>query len=533
MKGITSKLLSNCGLSHDTPLGRSTALASLIVLVLTLSSCDFRLATVPQQALGATLQLQSCNSSQVEVGRAECGHLAVPENPRSPEGRQIRLNIVRLPAIASSPKADPLFVFAGGPGEAATELVDRLPPLFRTVNRQRDVIFIDQRGTGQSNPLDCAPQEPMDFSLSAQESFSLQESVLRDCLVGYDADLRFYTTPYAMDDINQVRQALDYPRINLWGGSYGTRAALVYMRRHPETVRSAVLDSVAPFRIQLPHHALVDADNALRGLFALCHQQSACRQRFGDLESKTRQLIKQLDRNPRQIDVEHPLSQESIEVNVSGPLVAGLIRLALYQRDLGPILPLAIESAAEDDFRPLTLLLMLTEEISASMSLGMQQTILCAEDVMRPAPQGSGDLNGKLSRDSILQLDVVNQMQKTCEFWPRGTLPENYFEPVHSETPVLLLSGELDPVTPPRWADSAAETLPNSLHVRVPGAHHIASHVGCVGELILDFINTAAVDELDTGCVSAIEAFPPFVSTAGPAMTSNDTGSNEEATADD
>lgn len=506
-----------CLCSSFLPRRRMTIVA-LVVSITAVSGCDSPQSAGLEQQLGASLHWQACSAEQLQpspaLGRAECGQLAVAENPQAPSGRQIELNIVRLPAIASSPKPDPLFLLAGGPGEAATAMLDRLPPLFRDINRQRDLVFVDQRGTGDSNPLDCKPTKSTDFTLSAQESFALQESLLRDCLDSYQADLRFYTTPFAMDDLNRVRQVLNYPRINLWGGSYGTRAALVYMRRHPDTVRTAVLDSVAPFGIQLPHHVLVDADNSLRRLFSVCAQQAACQQRFGDLEGKTRQLIAELDRNARLIEVEHPLTQDRVEVNVSGQLVAGLIRLGLYQRNLGPVLPLAIEAAIEDDFRPFMLLLLMTEEIGDSMTMGMQHTILCAEDILRPAPVVS-------SENSILQLDLLGQMQQSCEFWPRGILPENYFKPVSSSTPTLLVSGELDPVTPPRWADSAAETLSNSLHIRVPGAHHIASYVGCVDDLIVDFLDAGGSDDLDINCISEIKALPPFVSTAGPAMTSD------------
>lgn len=495
---------------------------ALALSLVAMGACDSPRSKSPEQQSVAGLQLQPCNAEQVAaLGRAECGQLAVAENPQDPEGRQIQLNVLRLPAIASSPKPDPLFLLAGGPGEAATQMLERLPRLFREINRQRDLVFVDQRGTGASNPLDCKPSEPTDFSLSAQESFAFQESLLRDCLDSYQADLRFYTTPFAMDDLNHVREALGYPLINLWGGSYGTRAALVYMRRHPDTVRAAVLDSVAPFGIQLPHHMLADADSSLRRLFSLCAQQSACHQRFGDLESKTRQLIRELDSKPRNIEVEHPLTQESVQVNVSGQLVAGLIRLGLYQRNLGPVLPLAIESAVEGDFRPLMLLLMLADDAGESMSMGMHHTILCAEDIMRPAPAANNE-------NSILQLDLLSQMQKSCEFWPRGILPEDYFVPVSSAIPTLLVSGELDPVTPPRWADRAAETLSDSLHIRVPGAHHIASHVGCVDDLVVAFLDAGESRELDTDCINGIKALPPFVSTAGPIMS----GDNEAA-ADD
>lgn len=495
---------------------RRVASALIALFLFGLVACENAIDSTSDTRSSASLVLHSCEStlgqSRPALKRAQCGRLSVPENPERPEARQVNLNILRLPAIASSPKPDPLFVFAGGPGQAATELVDRLPALFRKVNLERDVVFVDQRGTGQSNPLDCAADENVDFSLSTEESFARQEAQLRECLASYDADLRYYTTPFAIDDINGVREALGYSRINLWGGSYGTRAALIYMRRHPESVRTAVLDSVAPVAIQLPHHTSRDADDALRRLFSVCEQQPACRQRYPDLAGTTRKLIRELDRSPRMLELEHPLTGKELRVRLSGELFAGLIRLGLYQRELGPMLPLIVSSAAQGDFRPLAPLLTFTEQVSDSMSVGMQQTILCAEDLRRRAPVLA-------ERDPILQLNPVEQMQQVCEFWPEGILPEGYFEPVASDTPVLLLSGELDPVTPPRWGDLAAETLGNSLHVRVPGAHHMAGYSGCVDDLIVDFIEQGSVQRLDTSCVENVRPLPPFVSPAGPAMT--------------
>lgn len=503
-------------------------LAALAVMATPLlSACDSSGPTVHEvRGEENSSWLQACAALEQQSGslwsRARCGRLEVPENPQQSPGRRIALNVIRLPAIASSPRPDPLFILVGGPGEAATDLVDRLPSLFHRVNQDRDIVLVDQRGTGQSNPLDCAAGEAPDYSLSAREIFTLQADLLRRCLAAYEADLRFYTTPYAADDLDQVRSALGYRRINLWGGSYGTRAALVYMRRHPDAVRSAVLDSVAPVDIRLPHHALVDVDGALRRLFDHCAREKSCRARFGNLESRARSLIAELDRAPRLVEMEHPLSQEIMEVRVSGQLVASLIRLGLYQRDFGPVIPLAIDSAAKGDFRPLALLLIGTEDVSESISLGMQTTILCTEDFSAENPKAenlsrprspTADVN-----NSILQLELVTPLRNTCDFWPEGNLPEGYFEPVRSNAPVLLVSGELDPVTPPRWAERAAETLPNSRHIRVPGAHHIASHVGCVDELITEFIATADPAELDAACVERIKPFPPFLGSAGPSM---------------
>lgn len=455
------------------------------------------------------LKLERCADMR---GRGECGRLAVPENPAEPAGRSISLNLVRIPALAAVPEPDPVFVLVGGPGEAATDLRHRLPPLFRRLNRKRDIVLVDQRGTGESNPLDCKIFDALDFALPSRESLPLQSARLRECLDGFDADLRFYTTPFFVDDLDAVRRALGYEKINLWGGSYGSRAALVYMRRHPASVRAAILDSVAPFEIQLPLHARADADAALKRLLAHCHRLPACAESYGDLEAKTRSLIAQLDEAPQVLELEHPIRQEPIQLHMDGQLLANLIRLGLYQRELSPLLPLALDAASRNDFRPLMVLLAVSEEIAESLSLGLQQTILCTEDIMRPWPKEES------ADDSILQLDLLSHLPEQCRGWPEGELPENYFHPVESALPVLLLSGELDPVTPPRWADVAARTLSNSRHIRVKGGHHIVSHLGCVRNLAERFIEQGHHDELPTDCLSNIQPLPPFVSPAGPAM---------------
>lgn len=477
--------------------------ASLLAVLLLAGATPFSVAEA------AELNLARCADNR---GRGECGRLIVAENPRAPEGRSISLNIVRIPALATEPAPDPVFVLVGGPGEAATDLRHRLPPLFRQLNRQRDIVLVDQRGTGESNPLDCEALNSADFGLPPQESLPGQSARMRECLDKFDADLRFYTTPFFADDLNAVRKALGYEKINLWGGSYGSRAALVYLRRHGASVRSVVLDSVAPFAIQLPLHALADADAALSRVLAHCKDLNPCAEAFGDLEERTRNLIRQLDATPRLLEIQHPVTHEPLSVHLDGQVLAGLIRLALYQREMSPLLPLSLDAASRNDFRPLMVLLALSEQVAEALSLGLQQTILCAEDIMRPWPE----LEAR--GESILQLDLLSHLKSQCEQWPRGILPEDYFQPVHSQVPVLLLSGALDPVTPPRWADVAAETLPNSRHLVVPGGHHIVSHLGCVREIALRFVKEAAHEGLAVSCLESIKPLPPFITPAGPAM---------------
>ncbi len=327
-----------------TEYGQLRGICIALLLGLVLSGCSKENQRADKMSV--FLNMQICTEDQVEgrlyKGLLECGQLSVPENPDAPEGQKVLLNIIRLPALSSSPKPDPFFIFTGGPGQAVTELLPAIGSLTRLINQQRDIVLVDQRGTGKSNPLDCVSDESVDYTLDQAASLALQDAMMRECLAGFDADLQFYTTPYGMDDINSVRKALGYNKINLWGASYGTRAALVYARRHPDSVRTLTLDRVAPIGINIPHHALEDSDNALRALFAVCAASESCNARFGNLESKTRRLIADLDTNPRSIEIEHPVTQVPIKIRVSGQMIAGLTRLGLYSRDFGPSIPLML-----------------------------------------------------------------------------------------------------------------------------------------------------------------------------------------------
>lgn len=490
----------------------------LVALTLGLVACEPPLDTTIQSAPDASLILTPCTKDQFSHRGTrkdfQCGQLSVAENPNELEGSQVSLNIVRLPALSSSPKTDPVFVLAGGPGQGSTEIVAGVGPWVRAISRERDIIFVDQRGTGKSNPLDCESTSDEDLLLSVEDRRQTQLRFFRSCLENYDADLRFYTTPYAADDIHAVAEALGYEKYNLWGASYGTRLALEIMRRHSESVRAAVLDGVAPVGIHLPEFMLEDADRALQIIIDQCDMQAACAQQFPQLATQIRQLVRDYDEEPRTVTITHPLRGEPLSLHLDGQMIAGLLRLGLYSRELAPTIPLMIDSAAKDNFSPLLTLFSLGEDLEQGMSVGLQQTILCVEDVARI------DGDKPIDATSLLQIRAINDAKAICEFWPKGELPDNFFEPVKSDIPTLMLSGQLDPVTPPRWGDFAAEHLTQHIHVRVDGAHHNVSNLGCVPDLIDEFFTNTATENLDTSCAGSIQPLPPFTSAAGPWMAS-------------
>ena len=268
----------------------------------------------PPTSAQPTLDLQDCRLDRVSVP-ARCGTFAVSEDRAAGAGRAIELEIVVIPAVADNAEPDPLFFLAGGPGQAATELAGPLARLLARVRRTRDLVFVDQRGTGGADEMICAFFESASDGDESNESFQVDTLPLervRECLdeIETNADPRHYTTPVAMDDLDEVRAALGYETINLLGGSYGTRAVLVYMRRHPERVRTAVLDGLAPVSMRLPSNMSVDAHDALDRLFADCEADTGCREAFPDLPQTFAGVIADLEASPRVLGATHPRTGE-------------------------------------------------------------------------------------------------------------------------------------------------------------------------------------------------------------------------------
>lgn len=495
---------------------------SLLLVLGLLTACE-RGDEKGAASLSPSLQLKPCpgfaeSGELMAVPNAECGKLSVLENPDDPEGRRIELNIQRLPAISPLAAADPLFILTGGPGQAATEFADYVAPLFRDVRKKRDIILVDQRGTGESNPLNCEPETEQDWTLDDAASQLEREALLQRCLDSYDADLRFYSTPYAMADLDQVREALAYQHINLWGVSYGTRAALVYMRNYPERVRTAILDGSAPVSMMIPRYMERDADGALRALSEQCAASETCDASLGNLLSNVQAVMSRLAEGDIEVRVEHPVSRQPTQALISAKRFAAFVRGALYARELSPLIPLAVANAVAEDYQLIMSMIMLTsEQMGSSISQGMFLSVLCSEDFSLLTQLKA---QGRLSDEplTLLNSDAVAQMENDCRLWPKGTIPKEYFDAVKSAVPTLLLSGYSDPATPPRWADAVAQHLSNSKHLVAQGGHHGISALGCVPDLIADFIRLGEHESLDSECVEDIRPSPFFIDSMGPVM---------------
>jgi len=451
----------------------------------------------------------------VETGKpplvygAECGELILKENPTDASSNNISVAILRLPAISPVADADPLFLIQGGPGGSSIEMANQIHSFFSDVRKNRDLIFVDQRGTGKSNPLRCEQASPEDLKLPEAEQREKYISLMKSCAEKYQHNAAFYTTVQAVQDLDAVRLALGYEKINLWGGSYGTRVALEYARRYPEQARTIVLDGVAPVSIALPKYFARDAMAALVAVNNECLAQTDCAAEFGDIVQKAELVLQRLNElqakgEPLEISYEHPRNQRAESLHLTPRTFSSLLFMSLYSRDLTVLLPRAISFAEKEDYRLLAALSALSAEQAQLMNIteGMRYSVICNEDW--PLLSAS-DIE---QSTPFFGIPFVKDMQPICALWPKAELPADYWQPIKSDVPALMLSGKHDPVTPDVWAQTVAAYLPNSTSLSAAGGNHSISSEGCVPQLIAQFIERASMKDVKADCVAKIKPLP-------------------------
>jgi pimeloyl-ACP methyl ester carboxylesterase len=444
---------------------------------------------------------------------AECGVLRVPENPQEPSGRQIGLRVVRIDAISRRKEPDPLFVLAGGPGAAATEFYATYATVFGAIGRARDIVLVDQRGTGGSNRLDCTDSED---ELSGAQAAAIVAST-RACLdaLAPRASVAYYTTSLAVQDLERVRAALGYERINLYGNAYGTRVAQHYLRRFPQRARSVILDGVLPVEVSIGPSAAFDAEHAVLHILARCAADRACHDSFGDPFADYNAVRATLRSHAVPVSVIDPASGEVKHLEFSSFTLATALRLTMYTSQYVPLLPLRLHAAAaHQDYAPLAAQLLLLEHtVGDSIATGMRSSVMCAEDV--PFAEVSAADRSALAATFLgtSRLEVRNVV---CGLWPRGPVDADLHAPLTSAVPALLLSGGNDPITPPAYAREAAKQFPRSVTIDFPDFGHNELTAPCVDRVMAQFIARASVAGLDLSCTRNARVNPLFTSVNGP-----------------
>jgi pimeloyl-ACP methyl ester carboxylesterase len=466
-------------------------------------------ACAPDPAPTALDRLHQCTSAEGPTD-AYCGTYKVFENRQTRQGRTIDLAIVVLPGLSPDGKPDPLFFLAGGPGQGAARMARGLRDIFRRIQNERDIVLVDQRGTGKSNGLDCTSEDDRLQAINEEDIYALER--LKKCLAGYDADVTLYTTSIAMDDLDEVRAYLGYDTINVYGGSYGTRAGLVYLRQHGDRVRSIILDGVAPPDMRLPMYFARDAQRALDKLVEDCAADSACSAKYPQLGDRVRALFAKLEKAPAQVRLIHPRTGIAEDIRIEGRFVANIVASALYSPLMSSLVPELIVRAEAGDFQGMLATAFINEGAVDNMALGMQLSVICAEDFPR-VKQEDAD---RESAGSVFARYLLDTRMKACEFWPKGEVSPDYYKPVESAVPALVMSGEVDPVTPPVWGDLVSKGLKNSKHVIAPSTGHGVLTSGCGQRMMKDFLDRGSAEGLDTSCLTSMKRPPFFLTPAGP-----------------
>ena len=480
------------------PFAHYPALLLFALLIVLLSAC-----APPKSDDLVTQATEPCRLKGMEQA-ARCGSIHVAENPLKPTGKKITIHFAVIPAAARLKAADPLFILAGGPGQSAQLLAGQVGKVFSSISRKRDLVFIDQRGTGQSNGMKCSMP---DLSTPLEEAVKVQTSlkalaICRDELIAQGQDTRWYATHFAVKDFDAVRAKLGAEKINLWGGSYGTRAALEYTRQFGSRVRTLILDGVAPANQILPVQMAIDTDTQLNNLIAGCDNDIRCAKQYPRLREKLTALLSPAG---AELALTDPFTGEKRKLWIDAQSLAGAIRSPLYTPQLAAVLPHAVIGAATGDGDPLFALgAAFSSNTEENFSMGMHLAVVCAEDMARVDAASL-----KLLEGNFIGRAYVDQYRAMCQGWPVGPVPSTFYEPVTADVPVLLLSGGLDPVTPPRHGKQVAQWFKQAQHFIMPAGGHIVSTQPCAAKLIEDFIKSAGSQTVDGSCLQKIP--PPLL----------------------
>jgi pimeloyl-ACP methyl ester carboxylesterase len=447
------------------------------------------------------LELQPCGQAGLTKD-ALCGQSEVFEDRARNAGRKIKLNVMVLPALVDKPAPDPIFYFQGGPGGAATSVAGAW--IMARKHRTRDVVLVDQRGTGKSNPLQCNVRGDLD-DMRGYFGEAMTIDAVRACRAELEknADLRLYTTTIAMADIDEVRTALGYDKINVEGGSYGSTAALSYLNLYPQHVRTVTISGVAPPNNTLLLNFAAGVEHALNRLFDDCAGEEKCHAAFPDLRKDWATVVDNVTKAPVTFASLNAVTRQKQQITMTRAGFGESVRHMLYQPNLMSIMPLMIHQMSGGDYTQFAYYAFQVQRaLDLALARGMQLSVLCAEDVpfikeseIDPATKGTF-YGGERARLYL----------KACEQWPHGDMPAKFRQSIKSDIPVLILSGELDPVTPPNVATPLLKGLPNGRQVIMKNATH--NSYECSEKLARDFIEKGTAKDLDTSCVEDIKRLP-------------------------
>lgn len=465
-------------------------------LILAMASTATWASDVKSQEKQATADIANKTDTCYVEGvsdRLNCGFVTVPENPNKPDGKQIQVHYVVLPAVKNANHEEALLAIAGGPGQSAIENAAGFDAMLSKVRQQRDILLIDQRGTGRSNVLACdeGAQSPLSFDDDNVDTLAETQK----CLAKIDADVTQYGSLNAIKDFEAVRAHLGYKKLHIYGISYGTRMAQLYMRLYPAHLATVTLDGIVPMQ-----QSVLEIGSAIdRGfdlLFKDCQATAACNSQFPELKADFERVDAMLATGPVMENVYDPVTGEKTMLTMTRGKFSGSIRMALYQANVRALLPHAIHQASKNNFQSILGLYALTID-NAGMAMGMHASVVCGEDMHRITTTMR-----EQAKKSFMGRTMLEGLEATCSVWKVPAVDNSFSEPINSNIPTLLLSGEIDPATPPSWGELAMEKLTNAKHFVAPYSTHGVAYQSCANNLIADLVRSGSVNDLDGECLN-------------------------------
>jgi pimeloyl-ACP methyl ester carboxylesterase len=442
---------------------------------------------------------------------ARCGVLKVAENPAHPAGAAIDLSVAVVPALNRRATAAPLFLLAGGPGQAASDLYTSYAGVFARINRNHDIVLVDQRGTGRSAPLSCS--YPDDWHESADEMPVLRQATAA-CLAKFGDRVRYYTTSVAVGDLDKVRRALGYSEIDLYGSSYGTRVAELYMRRYPHSTHAVILDGVTYPEQAIGPDTPSDGERALNLIVARCEHTPDCAAAYPQLKQDLDTLRRRFGPERQALTLDDPSSGLPLPVEFNRSMLNAALRFLSYNATEASLLPTLLHQGSIGNLAPLaSQTIMMARQIGDSLASGMQNSVICSEDEPLFA---TSSIDRQRIAHTYQGSDQLDALAEICKEWPRGPVDSDLHSTLHSDVPTLLLSGEADPVTPPEDAERAAQGLVHGRNLVLGGEGHGQLATGCVPKLMAQFLDDAQPKTLDAACLEQHRPAPFFVGLTGP-----------------
>lgn len=482
-------------------------LRTIVLCVLLVLSSHARSLELP-----AGLNLSDCSigAGPAKI-TAQCTTIDVPLNPDDPAAGNLGIAIARIPARRQSKHTDAFTMIAGGPGQSAQQSYQSIASAFRRVGRDRDIILIDQRGTGESAKLECPPS-PEALGLQLQFDAEQLTEQAQQCLESLEFDPRLFSTSVAVQDLETIRKHLGISQWNLYGISYGTRVAQHYLRRYPDSVRTMILDAVVPPPVALGPDIAPLAQRALDLVFDRCANSDGCNDAFGHQGERTLALMQDLEDQPRSITYEDIASGKLTTRQFTRNDLAVTLRLMSYSSQTAALLPSMLHDAmTRNNFAPLARQSDLqSKSINDALAIGMHHAIICTED----APFISS--SSAAAEPSYMGEAVVDSIKATCQDWPQGILDEDFKEPLRSDVPTLILSGGADPITPSHYGEQVHSVLNNSYHIVNENEGHMQAPFGCIPIIIARFVDQASTDNLQDDCLKRLIPLPFFVDANGP-----------------